>query len=434
MTTSIDLIRPGDRVLCAVSGGMDSVYLLEQMRRILPERGAAVLAAHFNHHLRGAESDRDEAFVRDLCAEWAIPLFVGHAAGLSGSEAEARAARYAFLEETAERERCAWILTAHTADDQLETMLLHLARGSGLRGLAGIPPRRGKLLRPMLDLTRAEVEACLTAQGIAHVEDSTNAASDYARNRIRHAAVPALRAVNAEAARHAARAAESLREDETFLQSLADAALSLDSEPGVSLRDLRCLARPVRARVFRALFGAGLTQLHVELLHDFCAADETASLDLPGCCALREQGRLFPAPETPPPLPELELKPGMDETLPAHGLRVIVTEKQPPAEIYGSFTVYRFKSTEIRDKLMLTARRSGDRFRPAGRGCTKRLSDLLAERGVPASMRDQIPVLRDSAGVAGALNFTAERLAPQAGDDVLTVLLEKKEKEKREEV
>ena len=142
MTTIIDLIRPGDRVLCAVSGGMDSVYLLYRMREIAPERGFVLLAAHYNHRLRGAESDRDERFVRALCEDWGVPCVVGDGDGNAQSESSAREARYAFLERTADTEDCAWILTAHTADDQLETMLLNLARGTGLRGLTGIPPRR----------------------------------------------------------------------------------------------------------------------------------------------------------------------------------------------------------------------------------------------------------------------------------------------------
>ena len=434
MTTVSDQIRPGDRVLCALSGGIDSVYLLDQMRLLLPARGAAVLAAHFNHHLRGAESDRDEAFVRDLCARWGIPLLVGHAAGLSGSEAEARAARYAFLEETAEREHCAWILTAHTADDQLETMLLHLARGAGLRGLAGIPPRRGKILRPLLNISREEIVQTMTERAIPFVEDSTNAADVYARNRIRHEAVPALRSVNPGAVCRAAETAASLREDEAFLQTLAEDVLAAQSGPGVSLSALRALSRPVRARVFRRLFGPGLEQVHVEALHAFCGEDAPASLDLPGVRVRRERGRLYPEPEPAAPLPELELTPGLDRTFPEQGWRVRVSGPTQFPEIYDSLTVSYFKITEIRGKLMLTSRKPGDALRLPGRGCTKRLGALLAEAAVPVAERDALPVIRDAAGVALVPGVgQAERLMPRTGDTVLAVTLENWKNKKKEE-
>ena len=431
MTTIIDLIRPGDRALCAVSGGMDSVFLLHRMKSLADERGFALCAAHYNHRLRAEESERDERFVRELCEQWNVPCVIGRGDGTARSEASAREARYAFLEQTADRERCAWILTAHTADDQAETMLLNLARGAGLRGLAGIPPRRGRLLRPLLDTTRAEIAAYLDAHRLSHVEDSTNAADVFARNRVRHEAIPALLRVNAQAVRHAAEAAASLREDEDYLRSLAEEALRAQRGPGAALSDLRSLPRPVRARVFRALFGPGLSLGHVESLHAFCFGDSPALLDLPGVQARRERGRLFPASELPS-LPEIALTPGLDLKLPAHGLRVIVTDREQPDEIYDSLIVYHFKSTEIRGKLMLTARKPGDALRLSVRGCTKRLSDLFAEAGIPASERSTVPVIRDDLGAAAALGFVAERLEPRNGDPVLTVILENSEKEEME--
>ena len=314
------------------------------------------------------------------------------------------------------------IATAHTADDQLETMLLNLARGSGLRGLAGVAPVQGDLLRPMLDMTRADVEDYLRAHQIPHVEDSSNASDDYARNRLRHAAVPALQSVNAQAVRHAAETAALLREDADFLDSLARQALEQND---TSLEALRSLPRPVRARVFRLRFGAGLSRQHIDALHAFCMEDAPAALDLPGVRVLREQGKLRTASETPP-LPELTLVPGQTYDLPAHGLRITVSETDTLPEIYDSFTVYRFKSAEIRGKLTLTARRPGDAIRIAGRGCTKRLSDLFLEAGIPASERDYVPVLRDDLGPAAVYGFgVAERLAPTGGAPVITVKMER---------
>ena len=422
---NIDPILPGERVLCAVSGGADSMCLLAQMLSLAAQTGFTVLCAHFDHRQRGAESQRDADFVRAWCAEHAVPCFVEAYEGGRRDEASLRDARYAFLRRVAAEQNCRWIATAHTADDQLETMLLNLARGSGLRGMTGIAPVQGDLLRPMLDTTRADVEDYLRAHQIPHVEDSSNASDAYARNRLRRSAVPAMLSVNAQAVRHAAETAALLREDADYLDSLAREALSGEDAAGVSLETLRSLPRPIRARVFRLLFGAGLSKQHVDALHDFCRGDDPAALDLPGVRVLREQGRLFPETRTPP-LPELALVPGRTYDLPAHGFRIIVSETDTLPEIYDSFTVYRFKSAEIRGKLTLTARRPGDAIRIEGRGCTKRLSDLFLEAGVPASERDLIPVLRDDFGPAAVYGFgVAERLTPTGGAPSIIVMMEK---------
>lgn len=162
MTDGLDisLLPPGGGVLCAVSGGADSVYLLCRLCELRESLGLRVWAAHYNHCLRGAESDRDEAFVRDLCAGLGVEAYSGRGDvaafarenGL-GTEDAARRLRYAFLEQTADALGADAIATAHTADDNAETMLLNLARGAGLRGLCGIPPRRGRVIRPILGVT-----------------------------------------------------------------------------------------------------------------------------------------------------------------------------------------------------------------------------------------------------------------------------------------
>ena len=153
------MLKSGDRVVCAVSGGADSMALLWAMYLLKDKLQIELLAAHFNHHLRGAESDRDEAFVADFCKGYAIPFIAGSGnvvAGAKGLEAAAREARYAFLQGLPGK-----IATAHTASDNAETVLMHLVRGTGLKGLGGITPVNGKLIRPMLNVTREEVLAAL---------------------------------------------------------------------------------------------------------------------------------------------------------------------------------------------------------------------------------------------------------------------------------
>ena len=261
----------GGRVLCAVSGGQDSMCLLHFLDTWGRGRGFLPAAAHFNHHLRPS-ADRDQDFVRDWCAERGIPFFTGSGdvramaerEGLSLEEA-GRALRYAFLEETAERENYDAILTAHHADDNAETLLLNLVRGTGVRGLAGIPPVRGRLCRPFLDLTREQLAAYAAAYGIPHVEDETNADPEAAaRNLLRLRVMPLLRQVNPRAVEHMSAAATRMRAAEAGLEDLTERYLRCASvQPGrvtIPLGKLAEVPDFLRPRVLLGLFdrlGAG---------------------------------------------------------------------------------------------------------------------------------------------------------------------------------
>jgi len=211
-------LLPGEGlILCALSGGRDSVALLH----FLKEHGFSVAAAHFDHQLR-PDSAADAEFCRALCGEWHIPFYQGegNVAALPGNvEANARAARYAFLEKTAAQTGAAVIATAHNADDNLETVLLHLTRGCGLNGLTGIRPRRGIVVRPMLEVPRSALDAYVEALALPYVEDATNADTAYARNRLRHQVLPVLRSINPKVAEAAGRMTETLRRDLNFLET-----------------------------------------------------------------------------------------------------------------------------------------------------------------------------------------------------------------------
>ena len=217
-------LPPEGRILCAVSGGADSMCLLH----LLHNRGRDVVAAHFEHGIRGEESLRDAAFVQSWCREQGIPCVTGHGdapgyaaeQGLSLEEA-ARALRYRFLEETAEEQGCDYIATAHNGDDNVETVLLNLTRGAGALGLSGIPPRRGKIIRPLLGVSRREIEDYLEKNAVPHVEDSSNQSDDYSRNRIRHRVVPVLRELNPGLHVAVGRTARLLAQDEDCLGGLA---------------------------------------------------------------------------------------------------------------------------------------------------------------------------------------------------------------------
>ena len=197
------MLSPGDSVICAVSGGRDSMALLHLMLELQDALSVTVSAAHFNHQLRGEESRRDAEFVRQHCKRLGIPVFRGQGDvaayakthGL-GTEAAARTLRYEFL---ASLSPGAKIATAHNAQDNLETMLMHLLRGCSLHGLSGIPPVRGRIIRPLLTYPPEELSDYLTKNHIPHVEDSTNALDDAARNVLRHQVLPVLKQLNPRA-------------------------------------------------------------------------------------------------------------------------------------------------------------------------------------------------------------------------------------------
>ncbi len=310
----------GGRVLCAVSGGLDSMCLLHYLDTWGRRHGFSVGAAHFNHRLRPA-ADRDEDFVRDWCAGRSIPFYAGSGQvrglaenlGLSLEEA-GRKLRYDFLRKTAEREGFSAVLTAHHAGDNAETMLLNLIRGTGLKGLCGIPPERDIILRPFLGLNREELAAYAAAHGIPHVEDETNADPDAAaRNLLRLKVLPLLRQLNPRAEAHMARTAALLRETDEGLADLTERYLRAASvQPGrvtVPLGKLAEVPDFLRPKVLLGLFdllGAGrkdIGAVHLEALQALWNSHgNDARISLPhGVTARLAASRLILETLPPPP-------------------------------------------------------------------------------------------------------------------------------------
>ena len=309
-------LAPGSRVLVALSGGADSVALLLALRSVAREFGIEVRAAHLHHRLRGAEADADLAHVRRLCTRLGVPLEWARwnararmkRRGESG-QAGLRALRREFLAGAARRAGAAAIATAHTADDQLETVLMRLLRGTGLTGLAGMRPRRGRWIKPLLEATRSEVEADLRAQGVPWRDDRSNQSRAYLRNRLRHEAIPALllalappgaaaqgRGPEARAAlaRRVARAAAEARGAADLLERWAHRVLSGPHriQAGELALDSRTLATyPLAARhaLWRRLWAmaapgaGGLTYRHLESLLALVESRRAgARVELPG--------------------------------------------------------------------------------------------------------------------------------------------------------
>ena len=430
------MLPAGSVVTAALSGGTDSVALLALLRALAPELGIEVRAAHFHHGLRGAEADRDEAFCRELCAGWEIPFCAGrgdaaaHAAAEKMSlEEAARALRYAFLEEVSP----GLIATAHNLDDNAETMLLHLLRGTGPRGLGGIPPIRGRIVRPVLCLTRQELGDYLEALGIPHVEDSTNAADDCLRNRLRHRVLPLLRQENPRLSAALGRTAALLRAEDDYLSRLAsEAEARCRAGEGWSCAALLALDPVLRRRILTARLRAlGLedpSAVYVKALEDLLSSGPSARLCLPGGRVARREYDLLLFPPAPAAPGDWELPlavPGVTD-LPGDLGRIVCSVTKNSNFSKKNLTTFVFRCDMITSGgLRVRTRRSGDRLTLSGG--TKPLKDLMIDRKLPAAGRDRLPVVTLSGRPVAVFGVGADPSvvpAPQEGGDVLLLCFE----------
>ena len=384
-----DLIRPGDAIVCAVSGGADSMALLWALYLLKEEWDLDISAAHFNHHLRGEESDRDEAFVREFCDGYGIPLHVGSGhivPGKKGLEAAARDARYAFLRTLPGK-----IATAHTADDNAETLLMHLVRGTGLKGLGGIMPRNGNVIRPMLSITRQEIEDFLDEYAVDHITDSSNNGDDFLRNRIRHHVMPLLKEENPRLSQNLSAMALRLRLDEEALSRQAD----FEGAPQVEV--LRNMAPAVRARALeKFLKNSGVKEpeaVHIRQAEALVFSENpSARANFPGGLII---GRKYDI---------LTVVSADTGEIP---YRISCTAAEAIINTADTFTVVPVGSVYLR------SRQAGDAIRLSGG--TKTLKKILIDRKIPAAERSRIPVLCDDVGIlaVGGIGVNLDRVAKE---------------------
>ncbi len=433
----IELPEGTESVLCAVSGGADSVCMLHAVLAYASARNIRVCAAHYDHGIRGEESVRDACFVASLCERLGVELVSERGdvpryakENRLGTEEAARHARYAFLERAADTLGCQLIATAHNADDNAETMIFNLTRGSGAKGLCGIPARRGRLVRPLLHVTREEIEQYLAENGLEHVEDSTNASDDYSRNLIRHSVMPRLHEINPALAAVCIRTSELLRRDEDYFDAAVESFLktSFDGE-SVELSAFEDLHEAIASRVVRALWPKSLSNAHVDAVLSLRGGTTLAYADLPGGRVRREQGRLyFREEESAPPVamtPRL-LTPGETLEIPEAGIRIRSYFAVENGEINGLFKTYRLKCESIYGNLFCTGRQPGDKLAPIGRGCTKTLKSLFAEKHMSIRERESAVIIRDEHGVVLVEKIGADaRFKAEPGERILCVEIEK---------
>ncbi|MGM9537710.1 MAG: tRNA lysidine(34) synthetase TilS [Candidatus Onthomonas sp.] len=410
-------------VLCAVSGGVDSMTLLHLLWRWSRAGKIRLTAATFDHRLR-PKSAGDVDFVRHWCLEHDIPCRTG-----SGDVAEfaqrqdmtleeaGRVLRYRFLEDCREAVEADYIATAHNADDNAETLLLHLLRGSGLKGLGGIPPRRGAIIRPLLELSRAEIEDYCRHYALPHREDESNADTAYTRNYLRHQVLPLLREKNPNLTAALGRTAESLRLDEAFLARetgrLAGELLHMESDGiSVSAHQLAALEPALALRLVQEMAeriapGTVLPWQQRKALLALAAGEPTSGKIF---LANRLQGRrIYDMLILSPPSPEgqsfspVRLGPGETRALPELALTVSCREVLCPSDVgRDSFVFYLRPPKE--GELLVRPRQTGDSIRLPGRPA-KTLKKLFQEARIPSGRRASIPVLVLEGTVAAVAGF-----------------------------
>lgn len=388
------MVSSGDTVICAVSGGADSVALLFGLYLLKDKLNIRLEAAHFNHCLRGAESDRDEAFVREFCGRYDIPLHIGSARvmpGKKGLEAAARDARYAFLRSLPGK-----IATAHTADDNAETVLLHLVRGTGLKGLGGITPVSGNVIRPLLAVTRAEVEAFHAEWSLSYIEDSSNQTDQFLRNRIRRHVLPLLKSENPRLAENLSAMALRLRQDEDCLTQLAQWSGSVE--------EMKKMHPAQRARALEQfLKESGVREPeaeHIALAEGLVFSGKpSARACLPGGVVIARNYDALEVLDEDAPLETVELPcPGSVE------LPGLLVTCQPAEEMENSADVF---TVTAEGTILLRCRRSGDEMRLSGG--RKQLKKLFIDRKIPAAQRLRIPVISDDRGILGVYGIGPNR-------------------------
>jgi tRNA(Ile)-lysidine synthase len=416
-----NLLRPGDRVAVAVSGGADSVALLRVLLELRAQLGIVLFVAHFNHELRGEESDADEQFVAELARHHDTPVFAGRAnvrdhavSNKLSIEHAARELRYDWLIKLAREQRFEAIATAHTSDDQAETVLMKFLRGAGTKGLAGIHPlllRDGvRIVRPLLETPRAEVEQYLSSIGQLWREDESNRDSRFVRNRIRHELLPLLeRDYNPNLRELLSESAEVALAEEDYWQREAQSFLDRWQVEPKRLRLCQFLSVPsglliesiaMQRRVLKCFLesqGLATDFHHVEMVRH-CALGETPAVGMSSGWQVKREGdylELAPAPDQAAelvpryeyflPTPGKLLIPEIDVMLKATVVPEEVAAQEPPRSL--------LRLVGFGAHLTIRNWQPGDRFRPAHTSSEEKLKRLFSEKKIPADQRPLWPVV-----------------------------------------
>jgi tRNA(Ile)-lysidine synthase len=434
----------GKRIVLALSGGADSTALLHALAALRRKFHFELAAAHLNHGLRGAESDRDKAFVRQLCARMGVDLTVEHAHGLeqdSGNlEARARAARYGFLTAVADRIGADYIATAHQADDQAETVMLRLLRGAGVTGLGAMAETGpGKIIRPLLGVRRAAILEYLSAIGAAFVEDSTNASLMYDRNRVRHRLMPLLERDYAPGltGRLVELAAE-MRDVDDLLGRLAQDSMRecLNGDGSLDIAAFKRLHPAVAAALMRRYVTSGAGNLlgfersHIEAMCKLAReGPPNGRIVLPGGWLMRRRyGKMLLVRSEK----RHDAAPAFEIPLAVQGVTVVEAAGTtfesaliPRARILmpHDATEAVFDARRLGAGLWVRNFKPGDRIAPFGMSGSRKVKDVFIEHKIPTELRQRFPVVLLEDRVAWLPGLVRSNLAPVTAETTEIVRL-----------
>jgi len=407
------MINHGDKVLLAVSGGPDSVCMAHVLCKIAPEYGLNLHFVYFDHGIREG-THKEMEFVKNMAKEQGYGFTSGKAdvpgyaklESISIEEA-ARRLRYKFLEEVADSEGCDKIALGHTASDQVETLIFRLARGTGLRGLTLIPPKRDRYIRPLIEITREQVLEYLRRENIPYMLDHSNYSLEYTRNFIRHRIVPLLRDINPRIETSVLRLREIVEREvaermrtvrELWVQLIEEGkhGLFLKLEPFSELHDaIKCWV--IEEAIIKVKGGLGkIEKLHIEQVLEFINSGKTGNrIELPGLYVINYYNKVLIAPRLPEeviPSP-VELPVGGEATWGDYKFVTRIFSKK--VELMFSPYIAYFDMSEIDPPLTIRARQPGDRMRIFGKGYLKKLQDIFVDLKVPRYVRDLVPLVCD---------------------------------------
>ena len=422
------MLSNGDRVLIGLSGGPDSVCLLSVLHKLKEEFGLKLHALYVDHGLRPQEVPGEIAFCRKLCEGLSVPLVVrsvdvktyAKEQGMNRQEA-ARELRYRAFDEVSADIKADRLALGHTADDQVETFFMRFLRGSGARGLAGIPPVRARIIRPLIEVERSHIERFLDGERINYLVDASNLKDDYLRNKIRLLMIPEMRKINPRITEAVTRTTDILREEEKYFELIVTGTLmklisrKTDLRIELFLTPLESMEKVILRRVLRRAVGEtrglrGMELVHIDdVLGLIKKGRHGDRLYLPkGVRVIKNYATLVITSEVPPKLESISLGvPG--EVVLKNINTVIRAEVDDKGENCGDGrTAAVFDADKTGSSLLVRPREKGDFFYPTGFGRKKKLQDYFVDLKVPRDERDAIPIILSGGDILWIAGFRGD--------------------------
>lgn len=425
-------------IAVALSGGADSVSLLHVLSELAEKYAFSLRAIHVNHGIRGAEADADEQFCRDLCEKKNIPIDVFHfyvpkiaAEQGKGLEECGRECRYQCFEKIHNRYNCA-VATAHTLSDSAETVLMNIARGCGISGVRGIPPRREYIIRPLICAAREDIENYCSENNLQYVTDQTNFDIEYSRNRVRHKIIPQMKTLNPEFMQSIARLNEAASQDEDYLSSQAEMILK-DAEIGMNrwqVKKLDKLHLSLKKRVIIAMAsqicGKSPDFTHISMIEKLMS-EKNGAVSLNNGKNISVQNGIIGEFIQPKAAESWAFKAEERVTLPCGK---IVCVEVVPYDVFvnrAKKEQYLFKNAIscdiIKNNALIRNRREGDFFSQAGRGAGKKLKKLFNEYKIPVEKRGELVIIESAGQIVWLEGFgAAEGMKPSEKDQFISLI------------